>query len=128
MRVPAPRIILNADSTSKGAEFELYVRPDEHWDIGVSATFIQAEITESQVASTGAPIAGIRDGNRLPTSPELQGVANLAYNWSMTPSIESYVRFTFQHVGSSYTQLADQEPNFGLISNSATRPAGSARL
>ncbi len=38
------------------------------------------------------------------------------------------MRFTFQHVGSSYTQLADQEPNFGLISNSATRPTGSARL
>jgi iron complex outermembrane receptor protein len=121
------RIILNAESTSKGAEFEFYVRPDVHWDFGLSATFIQAEITESQLAS-GQPIAGIRDGNRLPTAPELQGVANLAYNWSMTPSIESYVRFTFQHVGSSYTQLADQEPNFGLISNSPTRPPGSARL
>jgi len=121
------RIILNADSTSKGAEFEMYVRPDTHWDFGVSATFIDAEITESQLAS-GQPIAGIRDGNRLPTSPELQAVANVAYNWSMTASIESYLRFTFQHVGSSYTQLADQEPDFGLISNSATRPAGSARL
>jgi outer membrane receptor protein involved in Fe transport len=31
-------------------------------------------------------------------------------------------------VGSSFTQLADQEPNFGLISNSPTAPAGSARL
>ena len=38
------------------------------------------------------------------------------------------VRFTVQYVGSSFTQLADQEPNFGLISNSATRPPGSARL
>jgi len=121
------RIILNADSTSKGAEFEMYVRPDTHWDFGVSATFIKAEITKSQLAS-GQPIAGIRDGNRLPTSPELQAVANIAYNWAMTESIESYLRFTFQHVGSSYTQLADQEPNFGLISNSPTRPAGSARL
>ena len=121
------RIILNADSTSKGAEFELYVRPDTHWDFGLSATFVEAEITESQLAS-GQPIAGIRDGNRLPTSPELQAVANIAHNWAMTESIESYLRFTFQHVGSSYTQLADQEPNFGLISNSATRPAGSARL
>jgi iron complex outermembrane receptor protein len=31
-------------------------------------------------------------------------------------------------VGSSFTQLADQEANFGIISNSPTRPAGSARL
>jgi iron complex outermembrane receptor protein len=55
-------------------------------------------------------------------------VATLAYNWSLTSALESYVRLTAQHVGSSYTQLADQEPNFGLISNSATRPVGSARL
>jgi iron complex outermembrane receptor protein len=43
-------------------------------------------------------------------------------------SLESYVRFTLQYVGSSFTQLGDEEPNFGLISSSATRPAGSARL
>ncbi|HEY6123431.1 MAG TPA: TonB-dependent receptor [Steroidobacteraceae bacterium] len=121
------RIILNAEAESVGAEMELYVRPDEHWDLGLSATYVQAEITESQLAS-GTPIAGIRDGNRLPTSPELQAAASVAYNWSMSDSLTSYVRLTLQHVGSSYTQLADQEPNFGLISNSATRPPGSARL
>ena len=32
-----------------------------------------------------------------------------------------------QHVGSSFTQLADQEPDFGLITH-AGAPAGSARL
>jgi iron complex outermembrane receptor protein len=123
------RIILNADAESKGAEVELFVRPDEHWDIGLSATYADAEITESQIdPNSGLPIGGIRDGNRLPTSPKLQAVATLAYNWSLTSSLESYVRVTAQHVGSSYTQLADQEPNFGLLSNSATRPIGSARL
>ena len=40
--------------------------------------------------------------------------------------MESYLTFTFQHVGSSYTQLADQEPNFGLIATGG--PAGSARF
>ena len=121
------RIILNAQAESIGAEMELFVRPDEHWDLGLSATFVKAEITESQLAGT-APIAGIRDGNRLPTSPELQAAASAAYNWSMTDALTSYVRFTLQHVGTSFTQLADQEPNFGLISNAAGRPSGSARL
>lgn len=121
------RIILNAQAESKGAEMELFVRPSTHWDLGLSATYVKAEITESQLAS-GAPIAGIRDGNRLPTSPELQAAASASYNWSMTQSLTSYVRLTLQHVGSSFTQLADQEPNFGLISNAAGRPAGSARL
>jgi iron complex outermembrane receptor protein len=121
------RIILNADAESKGAEVELFVRPDEHWDIGLSATYADAAITESQLnPDTGLPIGGIRDGNRLPTSPKLQAVATLAYNWSLSASLESYVRLIAQHVGSSFTQLADQEPNFGLITSNGT--PGAARL
>ena len=121
------RIILNGDAETPGAEFELFVRPDEHWDLGLSATWVQAEVTQS-FPNDAAPIAGIRDGNQLPTSPELQAVGSAAYNWNMGSNMESYVRFTIQYVGSSFTQLGDEEPNFGLISNSATRPAGSARL
>jgi iron complex outermembrane receptor protein len=123
------RIILNADAESKGAEMELFVRPDEHWDFGLSATFVDAEITRSFLdPNTGQPVGGIRDGNRLPTSPELQAVVTAAYNWALTSSLESYVRFTVQHVGSSFTQLADQEPGFGFISNAPGAPAGSAAL
>jgi iron complex outermembrane recepter protein len=123
------RIILNADARSEGAEVEVFIRPNERWDFGISATYVDAKITDSQIDPTsGSPIGGIREGNRLPTSPEIQAVATLAYNWAMTTSMESYVRLTAQHVGSSYTQLADQEPNFGVISNSPTAPPGSARL
>jgi iron complex outermembrane receptor protein len=107
---------------------ELFVRPNESWDLGLSATYADAQITESQlIPGTSTPIGGIRDGNRLPTSPQLQAVATVAFNFPMG-SYESYLRLTAQHVGSSFTQLADQEANFGLISNSLTRPAGSARL
>jgi iron complex outermembrane receptor protein len=42
--------------------------------------------------------------------------------------LESYVRLTAQHVGSTYTQLADQEPGFGFISNDPGAPAGAAAL
>jgi iron complex outermembrane receptor protein len=124
------RIILNAESEARGAEMELFVRPNESWDFGVSATYVKAEITQSlnSTAPGGGPIAGIRDGNRLPTSPELQAAVSAAYNFTFGASLESYVRFTMSHVGSSYTQLADQEPNFGIISNAVGRPAGSARL
>jgi outer membrane receptor protein involved in Fe transport len=121
------RVIINADAETPGAEFELFVRPNEAWDFGLSATWVQAEISESFLAS-GQPVAGIRDGNQLPTSPELQAVGTAAYNFAMGSNMESYVRFTVQYVGSSYTQLGDEEPNFGLISSSPTRPPGSARL
>ena len=63
----------------------------------------------------GKPVAGVRDGNRLPTAPELQASATAAYNWNLTESLDSYMRFTLQHVGSSFTQLADQEAGFGVI-------------
>jgi iron complex outermembrane receptor protein len=121
------RIIINADAETPGAEFELYVRPNESWDFGLSATWVKAEITES-FESVNGPVAGIREGNQLPTSPELQAVGTAAYNFTMGSSLESYVRFTVQYVGSSFTQLGDEEPNFGLISGLDPRPGGSARL
>jgi iron complex outermembrane receptor protein len=121
------RIIINGDAETPGAEFELYLRPSKSWDFGLSATWVKAEVTRSFL-NLGQPVAGIRDGNQLPTSPELQAVGSAAYNFSIGSSLESYVRFTLQYVGSSFTQLGDEEPNFGLISSSPTRPAGSARL
>ncbi len=121
------RIVLNAEAESKGVEVELFARPNESWDFGISATYADAKITESQFDANDNIIAGIRDGNRLPTSPELQAAATVAYNFPLS-SFESYVRLTAQHVGSSYTQIADQEPGFGFISNDPNAPAGSAAL
>ena len=120
------RVIINADAETPGAELELFVRPSEAWDLGLSATWVQAEITESFLGPSGNPTAGIRDGNQLPTSPELQAVGTAAYNWNMGSNLESYLRFTVQYVGSSFTQLGDEEPNFGIIA--AGGPPGSARL
>jgi len=119
------RIILNAEARTVGGEVEVFARPTEHWDFGLSATYNNAEITKSQLAN-GSPIAGIRKGNRLPTAPEFQAAASATYSWAWANAMESYLTFTFQHVGSSYTQLADQEPNFGLIATGG--PAGSARF
>ena len=121
------RIVINADAETPGAEFELYVRPNESWDLGLSATWVKAEITKSFLSVNG-PVAGIRDGNQLPTSPELQAVGTATYNFTMGESLASYLRLTVQYVGSSFTQLGDEEPNFGLISALDPRPAGSARL
>ena len=122
------RIILNADAESMGAEFELFARPNDNWDFGISATYAKAEITDSVLDANGNPIAGIREGNRLPTAPELQAAASATYSWPWSTSLDGYVNFTFQHVGSSYTQLADQEANFGLISSASPRPPGAARF
>jgi iron complex outermembrane receptor protein len=109
------RIVLNAQAEAIGAEVELFARPNEHWDFGVSATYVQAEITESRLDASGGPIAGIRDGNRLPTAPEFQAAASATYSWPFSNTLDGFANFTFQHVGSSYTQLADQEPPTGCV-------------
>jgi iron complex outermembrane receptor protein len=109
------RIILNAQAESIGAEVELFARPSEQWDFGISATYVQAEITESRLSAVGVPIAGIRKGNRLPTAPEFQAAANATYNWPWSAQLDGFASLTVQHVGSSYTQLADQEAPFGCV-------------
>jgi len=109
------RIVLNAQAQSIGAEVELVARPTPDWDLGLSATWVNAEITETKTNAAGAPIAGIRDGNRLPTSPELQASASVTYNWQFTAALEAFANFTYQYVGSSFTQLADQEPGVGCV-------------
>ncbi len=107
------RIVLNAQAESMGAEVEFFAQPTDAWDFGLSATYVKAEITETQF-SGGAPIAGIREGNRLPTSPEFQAAASATYLHDLG-ALQGFVNLTLQYVGSSYTQLADQEPPFGCI-------------
>jgi iron complex outermembrane receptor protein len=109
------RIVLNAQAQSIGAEVELLARPTPDWDLGLSATYVKAEITETKTNAAGVPIAGIRDGNRLPTSPEFQASASVTYNWQFTAALDAFANFTYQHVGSSFTQLADQEPGVGCV-------------
>jgi iron complex outermembrane recepter protein len=119
------RIILNAQAESKGVEFELSARPDESWDFALSGTYAKAEITEDYRPNT--PLAGVRNGNRLPTSPEFQAALSAGYSFPFGSSLEGFARLTVQHVGSSYTQLADQESGFGLI-HAPPNADGSARL
>ncbi|HLS81957.1 MAG TPA: TonB-dependent receptor [Steroidobacter sp.] len=122
------RIVLNAQAESIGAEFELFARPTDNWDFALSATYVKAEITETRLDAFGNPIAGIRDGNRLPTSPELQAAASVTYNWPFSTAMDGFVNFTVQHVGSSYTQLADQEPGVGTIGGAAFFPFGDPTI
>jgi iron complex outermembrane receptor protein len=121
------RIILNAQAESIGGELELFARPSDNWDFAVTATYADATITETQFDANGNPIAGIREDNRLPTSPKLQAAASGTYSWPWSDTLDGYVNLTLQHVGSSYTQLADQEPGFGELSTAPTGGQGLIR-
>ncbi|MFL6576689.1 MAG: TonB-dependent receptor, partial [Povalibacter sp.] len=109
------RIVLNAQGRRQGAEMELMTRLGGHFDLGLSASYVDSEITETRNDANGNPIAGIREGNRLPTSPEWQAAASATYNMDFGAALEGFANFTYQYVGSSWTQLADQEAPFGCV-------------
>ena len=39
----------------------------------------------------------------------------MTYNWPFSATVAGFANLTFQYVGSSYTQLADQEPDVGCV-------------
>ncbi|MGH8250867.1 MAG: TonB-dependent receptor domain-containing protein [Steroidobacteraceae bacterium] len=111
------RIAINVpESHSTGIEMELSAQPTDRFDFGISATYTQAEIDSTVSSVTGDVLAGIEEGNRLPSTPEFQLAANATYSWPMTESIEGFITGSYQHVGSRYTQMGDQVPGFGTFS------------
>ncbi|NJO13285.1 MAG: TonB-dependent receptor [Gammaproteobacteria bacterium] len=119
------RIVVNVpEAHSLGAEVELFARPNENWDFGISASWVEAEIDSNVTGAGTTPIRRHSRGNRLPTAPEFQAAASVSYSMPIMQTREFFSTFTVQHVGSSYTQLADQEAGFGFIGG----PPGSARI
>jgi len=90
--------------------------PTDHLDFALSGSY-----TDSQVRSTitGAPgleeATGIVAGNRLPGVPKLQAAVAVNYTQPITPDYLGYANATYHHIGSRYTQLADQEPGVGTV-------------
>jgi iron complex outermembrane receptor protein len=107
------RIAINVPKAhSSGVELELTAAPSDRFDFGISATYTEAEIDSTVTAVTGAILAGIEEGNRLPSVPEFQLSANATYNWPMGERVDGFITGVYQHVGSRYTQMADQVDGF----------------
>jgi iron complex outermembrane receptor protein len=117
------RIVVNVpEAHSMGIEAELFARPNENWDFGISATWVEAEIDSSVTGSGTEPIAGMREGNRLPTAPEFQAAATVTYMRPVFNDKEGFATLSVQHVGSSFSQLADQEFPFGFLDSDPDSP------
>ncbi len=111
------RIAVNApDAHSAGVEMELIVAPTDRFDFGISGIYTQSEIDTTVLDVTGAVIAGIEKGNRLPSVPEFQISANATYSWPLTATANGFITGVYQYVGSRYTQMADQVDGFGTFS------------
>ena len=104
------RIIVNVPSArSVGVEAELSSRLSDNFDVALSASYNDSQLTSTVKDSTGAPLQALRDGNRLPTVPRFQSAASLNYTRPMQNGMTAFGNATWQYVGDRYTQISDQE-------------------
>jgi iron complex outermembrane recepter protein len=109
------RIIVNVpDARTTGIEAEFDYAPTDNFDFAISGNFNNSELQSSFRNSAGAIVAGIEEGNRLPSVPEIQLAAAATYTWQLTGSA-MYFTGVYQHVGDRYTQVSDQAAGFGTI-------------
>ncbi|MBS0367334.1 MAG: TonB-dependent receptor [Proteobacteria bacterium] len=114
------RIVFNVPkSRSTGVEAELFARPNENWDFGLSATVVDAKLTSSVVSTlpngTQEVVGGLADGNRLPTAPKTQAVGSIGYTLPLQNSADFFALATVQYVGSSFSQFENEQPGWGQI-------------
>ena len=126
------RVVFNVPSAhTMGIEAELSWEPVEGLDLSINGSLVEAEFDSDVTTTAGVIIAGIREGNRLPSVPNFQMSAAASYSWPVMDAAEAYIGASFQHVGSRYTQPSDQENNprtfaHGLPFNGA--PANAATV
>jgi iron complex outermembrane receptor protein len=105
------RIVFNVeDAHTTGLEVELGFQPTEGLNLGLSGSLIEAEF-DTTLPEPLATATGIRNGNRLPSVPEFQVSANGSYEWPLSDEMLGFVTASFQHIGTRFTQPADQEDN-----------------
>jgi iron complex outermembrane receptor protein len=120
------RVVFNVDKAhTTGVEMEFAVSPLSGLDVSVAGSYVNAKF-DSTLLSADDPltpenesfvIAGIRDGNRLPSVPKFQMAAAVTYGQRFRDNGDWYVNATFQHVGSRFTQPADQEDGAGTFAH-----------
>jgi outer membrane receptor protein involved in Fe transport len=110
------RVVFNVPKAhTMGVEAELNASPAPGFDLSFAASYVEAEFDSSVTTTAGAVIAGIREGNRLPTVPKFQVAATATYGQRFNETSDWYVSASFQHVGSRFTQPSDQEPGADLF-------------
>ena len=110
------RIVLNAQAESIGAEVELFARPND--ELGLRACRRPTCRRRSPRSQTDAHRRADRGHPRRQSPADVAGVpggGERDVQLAVLAALEAFANFTFQHVGSSYTQLADQEPPFGCV-------------
>ena len=105
------RLVFNVEKAhTTGVEFEIAASPVDGLDLSLAGSYVSAEF-DTTLPEPLATTTGIRNGNRLPSVPKFQIAASATYGQRFNDNSDWYVNASVQHVGSRYTQPADQENN-----------------
>ena len=105
------RVSFNVDKAhSNGIEAEFGARLLEGLDLSFAGSFADAKF-DTTLPEPAATLTGIRDGNRLPGVPRIQLAGTATYTAHALSTADWYSTASVQHIGSRYTQAADQENN-----------------
>ena len=110
------RLIFNVPKArSVGGEVEFALAPTDRFDIAVSAGYNDSELrstltsTDPQGNVTAVP--GVESGRRLPSVPKFQAAVAATYQQPIAPGVQGYLTATYNHVGSRFTQVCDEDLN-----------------
>jgi len=113
------RVIFNVPKArSRGVEVELAASPNQNFDFSLSGSYNNSELRSTLTSTAGGAtsvVSAIQAGNRLPTVPKFQMAASATYQWQVSQGSLAYVTGTYQHTGSRFTQIGDQDPSFGTV-------------
>lgn len=113
------RVVFNVPKAhSSGVEVEIGIKPTPGFEFSINGSLTDSKFDSSVVDAGGAVIAGMRDGNRLPTVPKFQVAVLTSYTTQVDEGLDLSFNASFQHVGNRYTQPGDQEPGTGSFTNS----------
>ena len=127
------RIVYNVPKAhSAGIEFEFAAQQTDRFDWALSASYINAELDSSvtSIAPDGSVsiLAGLEDGNRLPSVPEFQGAAAATYVIPMDNNWETYIHGIVQYVGDRVTQFGDYTEGFGNVNMLSFEQGGGGTI
>lgn len=108
------RVIFNVPKArSQGFEVEFEAAPTPNVDFAVSTSFNDAELrstlTSTDASGAVSVVSGIEKGRRLPTVPRFQLAGAATYQWQVRPGALAYITGTYQHIGSRFTQVGDED-------------------
>ena len=111
------RVSFNVEEAHAGGlELEFSNQLTDNLFVAFAGTYVRSEFDSTVVDGTNTVLAGIREGNRLASTPELTMSVSAVYTYDASwagSGAEGFLTAAYQHVGDSYTQPSDQETGAG---------------